>query len=231
MANPDYVERLIATTRATRRRRRRATSSAPATSPPGYTTEHEDVWVESMLSTSTATGNYPGDRCRAPTGPGSRPGTVGVLNALTPEVLQRLGHHRPRAQAADPLDPRHARRRSSRTRRSTTTTTSGRSASSRTGREPTSRPRRRWCRRCATCSACTPSAGGAVTEVALEGVGHTAAPRAPGRVPPCAARRDRLRGHRPRGPRAADRGDHHPLRGLRRNAVPSRGARRVARHP
>ena len=48
-------------TRPTRPRPRRAACSARATSPPGYTSEHEDVWVESMLTTSTADGNYPGD--------------------------------------------------------------------------------------------------------------------------------------------------------------------------
>jgi pimeloyl-ACP methyl ester carboxylesterase len=90
-ANPDYVARLIA----------HDTSDEAPTSPrsvfrsgyvaPGYTTAHEDVWVESMLSTSTATGNYPGDSVSSPNWPGFAPGTVGVLNALTPRYFNVSG--------------------------------------------------------------------------------------------------------------------------------------------
>ena len=91
VANPDYVERLIA----------HDTSDEAPTSPrnvfrsgyvaEGYTTEHEDVWVESMLSTSTATGNYPGDSVPSRNWPGFAAGTVGVLNALTPRYFNVSG--------------------------------------------------------------------------------------------------------------------------------------------
>lgn len=54
---------------------------------PGYQTAHEDIWVESMLSTSTATGNYPGDSIASENWPGFAAGTIGVLNTLAP------GHH------------------------------------------------------------------------------------------------------------------------------------------
>lgn len=50
----------------------------------GFTTEHEDLWVEAMLSTSTATGNYPGESQHSPHWPGFAPGRFGVLNALAP---------------------------------------------------------------------------------------------------------------------------------------------------
>jgi pimeloyl-ACP methyl ester carboxylesterase len=86
-ANPDFVERLIA----------HDTSADAPTSPrnvfrsgyvaPGYTTEHEDVWVESILSTSTATGNYPGDSVTSPNWPGFGAGTVGVLNTMAPKYF------------------------------------------------------------------------------------------------------------------------------------------------
>ena len=51
---------------------------------PGYESAHEDLWVESMLTTSTATGNYPGDSVKSENWPGFAAGTVGVLNALAP---------------------------------------------------------------------------------------------------------------------------------------------------
>jgi len=83
-ANPDYVQRLID---------HDTTADAP-TSPrnvfrahyvtSGYKTAHEDVWVESMLTTSTATGNYPGDSVRSENWPGFAAGTIGVLNSLAP---------------------------------------------------------------------------------------------------------------------------------------------------
>ncbi|GAA2010299.1 alpha/beta hydrolase [Microbacterium ulmi] len=83
-ANLDFVARLAAGD---------TTDEAP-TSPrsvfrsgyvaPGYTTAHEDVWVESMLSTSTAAGNYPGDSVPSENWPGFAAGTVGVLNTMAP---------------------------------------------------------------------------------------------------------------------------------------------------
>ena len=82
--NPDVVQRLID---------HDETDEAP-TSPrsvfrahyvaPDYRTEHEDTWVASMLTTSTATGNYPGDSIASENWPGFAAGTHGVLNALAP---------------------------------------------------------------------------------------------------------------------------------------------------
>lgn len=90
-ANPDFVERLTAEDYS---------EDAP-TSPrnvfrsgyvaPGYKTEHEDVWVESILSTSTATGNYPGDSVQSPNWPGFGAGSIGVLNTMVPKHFNVSG--------------------------------------------------------------------------------------------------------------------------------------------
>ncbi len=90
-ANPDFVQRLID----------HDTSADAPTSPrsvfrstyvaPGYESEHEDVWVEAMLSTSTAGGNYPGDVVATSTWPGFAPGTTGVLNTLAPKYFDVSG--------------------------------------------------------------------------------------------------------------------------------------------
>lgn len=83
-ANPDFVARLTA---------RDDTDAAP-TSPrsvfrsayvsSSYRSEHEDVWVEAMLTTSTASGNYPGDTRPSAHWPGFAPGELGVRNAMAP---------------------------------------------------------------------------------------------------------------------------------------------------
>ncbi|MDQ1124541.1 alpha/beta hydrolase [Microbacterium trichothecenolyticum] len=90
-ANPDFVQRLT---------ERDASDEAP-TSPrsvfraayvaAGYTSEHEDVWVEAMLSTSTARGNYPGETVTTPTWPGYAPGRTGVLNTVSPKFFDVSG--------------------------------------------------------------------------------------------------------------------------------------------
>jgi pimeloyl-ACP methyl ester carboxylesterase len=83
-ANPEFVRRLTA---------RESGDEAPA-SPrsifrsdfvaEGFTTDQEDLWVEAMLTTSTATGNYPGEAVASPHWPGYAPGRFGILNALAP---------------------------------------------------------------------------------------------------------------------------------------------------
>lgn len=90
-ANPDFVQRLTA---------RDDTDAAP-TSPRSVfrssyvaadaRVENEDVWVQSMLTTSTAQGNYPGDAVSSPSWPGFAPGTTGVLNALAPRYFDVSG--------------------------------------------------------------------------------------------------------------------------------------------
>lgn len=86
-ANPDFVQRLTD---------RDTTDEAP-TSPrsvfrsgyvaPGYASAHEDIWVESMNTTSTATGNYPGDSVASENWPGFAAGRLGVLNTMAPQYF------------------------------------------------------------------------------------------------------------------------------------------------
>lgn len=83
-ANPDFVQRL----------QDRDTTDEAQTSPrsvfrsgyvsAGYSSPHEDVWVASMLTTSTATGNYPGDAVASENWPGFGAGGIGVLNTMAP---------------------------------------------------------------------------------------------------------------------------------------------------
>jgi pimeloyl-ACP methyl ester carboxylesterase len=58
---------------------------------PGYTTDHEDEWVASMLTTSTAGGNYPGDGVASHNWPGFAAGTTGVLNTMAPKYFDVSG--------------------------------------------------------------------------------------------------------------------------------------------
>lgn len=90
-ANPDFVARLLAgdwTDEATTSPRSVFRSSYVAA---GYRTEHEDLWVASMLSTVTGEGNYPGDSTTTTTWPGFAPGSNGVLNAMAPTHLDLTG--------------------------------------------------------------------------------------------------------------------------------------------
>ncbi|MDO8107587.1 alpha/beta hydrolase [Isoptericola sp. b441] len=90
-ANPDFVQRIID----------RDTSADAPTSPrsvfrsgyvaPGYTSEHEDLWVESMLSTATGVDHYPGDSVPSESWPGFAAGTRGVLNTLAPTRFSTAG--------------------------------------------------------------------------------------------------------------------------------------------
>ncbi|QAY60386.1 alpha/beta hydrolase [Microbacterium protaetiae] len=90
-ANPDFVQRL----------RDHDTSADAATSPRSvfrssyvsadYVTAHEDIWVTSMLSTSTTEGNYPGDSVPSTNWPGFGAGSVGVLNTMAPRYFDVSG--------------------------------------------------------------------------------------------------------------------------------------------
>jgi pimeloyl-ACP methyl ester carboxylesterase len=90
-ANPDFVQRIQDGDR---------TADAP-TSPravfrssyvaAGYSSELEDLWVESMLSTAIGSGNYPGDSVPSESWPGFAPGEHGVLNTMAPKYLNLTG--------------------------------------------------------------------------------------------------------------------------------------------
>jgi pimeloyl-ACP methyl ester carboxylesterase len=83
-ANPDFVARLAEgdTTDEAQTSPRSVFRSGYVGS--GYTTDHEDVWVASMLTTSTAEGNYPGDGVASDNWPGFAAGAIGVLNTMAP---------------------------------------------------------------------------------------------------------------------------------------------------
>lgn len=90
-ANPDFVARLAAGD----------TGEESPTSPravyrssyvaPGFVSEYEDLWVESMLSTATGPDSYPGDAGPSEHWPGFAPGTRGVLNTLAPTHFDTTG--------------------------------------------------------------------------------------------------------------------------------------------
>jgi pimeloyl-ACP methyl ester carboxylesterase len=90
-ANPDFVARLGAGD----------TSADEQTSPrsvyrssyvkPGFESEHEDLWVASMLTTKTGEGNYPGNSVTSENWPGFAPGDSGVLNTMAPTVFDASG--------------------------------------------------------------------------------------------------------------------------------------------
>lgn len=90
-ANTDFIQRLrdhdMTADEATSPRSVFRSSYVSA----GYVTAHEDVWVESMLSTSTAEGNYPGDSVPSDNWPGFAAGSNGVLNTMAPQYFDVSG--------------------------------------------------------------------------------------------------------------------------------------------
>ncbi len=88
--NPDFIARLAGHDR-----------SEEAASPRGvyrstYVKSHEaldfeDIWVESMLTTSTGVGNYPGDSVASDSWPGFAAGGRGVLNTMAPTNFNVAG--------------------------------------------------------------------------------------------------------------------------------------------
>lgn len=91
-ANPDFVARLAAGDRS---------EDDAGTSPfavyrssyvaPDFISEHEAIWLESMLTTATGDDNYPGDSVPSENWPGFAPGSRGVLNTLAPTVFDTSG--------------------------------------------------------------------------------------------------------------------------------------------
>jgi pimeloyl-ACP methyl ester carboxylesterase len=89
--NPDFVARLRAgdTTDEAQTSPRSVFRSGYVAA--GYTSDHEDVWVESMLSTSTDEGNYPGDSVTSENWPGFAAGTTGIANTMVPKHFDVSG--------------------------------------------------------------------------------------------------------------------------------------------
>ena len=57
----------------------------------GYTSDHEDTWVESMLTTKTGDANYPGTAAASENWPGFAAGDKGVLNTMAPKYFNVSG--------------------------------------------------------------------------------------------------------------------------------------------
>ena len=85
-ANPDFIARLARGDRSDEPGSPRAVFRATYVAP-GYESEHEDIWVESMLTTKTGIGNDPGDSTPSENWPGFAPGGRGVLNTLAPTLF------------------------------------------------------------------------------------------------------------------------------------------------
>lgn len=83
-ANPDFIARLEShdTSADAQTSPRSVYRNAYVKNPEGI--PHEDIWVESMLSTKTGQDNYPGDSTPSENWPGFAPGGRGVLNTMSP---------------------------------------------------------------------------------------------------------------------------------------------------
>jgi pimeloyl-ACP methyl ester carboxylesterase len=89
-ANPDFIARLAAGDRSDEPGSPRAVFRSSYVAP-GFVSDLEDVWVESMLTTATGPDNDPGDSTPSENWPGFAPGGRGVLNSLTPKVFNTTG--------------------------------------------------------------------------------------------------------------------------------------------
>ena len=89
-SNPDFVARLAAGDRSDEPGSPRAVYRSSYVAP-GFVSEHEDVWVESMLSTKTGVDHNPGDSTTSENWPGFAPGGRGVLNTMAPTVYNTVG--------------------------------------------------------------------------------------------------------------------------------------------
>lgn len=83
-ANPDFIARLESgdTSAESPTSPRSVYRTAYVAAPDSL--DHEDLWVASMLTTSTGVDNYPGDSTASENWPGFAPGHRGVLNTMAP---------------------------------------------------------------------------------------------------------------------------------------------------
>jgi pimeloyl-ACP methyl ester carboxylesterase len=89
-ANPDFVTALAAGDRGDSPTSPRGVYRSAYVKHP-EAVAHEDLWVESMLTTATGGDNYPGDATAVDAWPGFGPGERGVLNTMTPGHLDLTG--------------------------------------------------------------------------------------------------------------------------------------------
>lgn len=90
-ANPDFVVRLQTGDRGSDEPTSPRNVYLGAYVKPGFTSEHDELWVTSMLSTRTGEENYPGDSVVSESWPGFAAGTRGVLNTMAPTHLNLSG--------------------------------------------------------------------------------------------------------------------------------------------
>lgn len=90
-ANPDFVARLASGDTTADEQTSPRTVYRTAYVKAGFESEHEDLWVESMLTTKTGEGNYPGTSVPSENWPGFAPGDRGVLNTMAPTFFNASG--------------------------------------------------------------------------------------------------------------------------------------------
>jgi pimeloyl-ACP methyl ester carboxylesterase len=90
-ANPDFVARLKSGDRSGDGQTSPRSVYRSSYVKPEFESNYEDVWVESMLTTSTAEGNYPGNSVVSENWPGFAPGDTGVLNTMVPQYFNTSG--------------------------------------------------------------------------------------------------------------------------------------------
>ncbi len=86
-ANPDFIARLRDGDRSADSPTSARSVYATTYVKPGFVSDLEDVWVESMLTTALGPDNYPGDAATTEHWPGFAPGTRGILNTMAPTHL------------------------------------------------------------------------------------------------------------------------------------------------
>ena len=89
--NPDFVARLESGDRTAESDGSPRSVYASSYVLPGFVSEHEDIWVESMLTTKVGIDNYPGDGVASENWPGFAAGSRGVLNTMAPKNLNLSG--------------------------------------------------------------------------------------------------------------------------------------------
>ncbi len=83
-ANPDFVARLAAGDRTDESPTSPLSVLRLAYTAAGFETDHEDAWLDSMLSTKVGDDNYPGNTKASLSWPSFAAGEKGVLNTMSP---------------------------------------------------------------------------------------------------------------------------------------------------
>ncbi|TFD08850.1 alpha/beta hydrolase [Cryobacterium sp. TMT1-2-2] len=89
-ANPDFVARLHDGDHGADQTSPRTVYQTTYVKPP-FSSNHDEIWIDSMLTTATGVGNYPGDSIVSDNWPGFAPGDSGVLNTMSPGHFNTSG--------------------------------------------------------------------------------------------------------------------------------------------